>query len=561
MSDFLDKMLKGANPQKRHRPVDPETLSRQVIDNDKWDREEFNTISKQQKEVVIARQRLADTIAGELGWDMGPDMFWALWKVIPELVDDPGIRPTRLINKRVMEMAQELKNYLATRRWTVGDPIAAALGWEKMEPELEPLYDMLQKQIEQQEQYEQMVTVASQALADAQTAEDIMNQWTDDHPPTCILTGADGENPDDCTTHEHEDAVPVPQEIQDAVAEAKQDAADAQAEADAALEELQAALDGMSGEVRQQLEEAFDKANEYLEMINNMSMAWGTEPGQLMRLPAAKRIELARQLDNEKFRRMSKLIGPFAREALAEQKRKVVTIPEEIVDIALGDDLPRVLPAELARMHRPGMAKLLFLKDFAEKRLIQYEMKGFEKIARGGIIYCHDGSGSMSGEREIWAKAIGLALLHVAKKQKRSFYGIQFGSAHEIRIDDFRDTNKITPDKVIDFAEFFFNGGTDFQSPLKHALEILDREHREFGAVQADIVFATDGAAPISDKFMHDLKEKQKKLDFKIWGIQIGAGGRDETRTEPMSTLCDGKIATVHSLLNAHSVKEIFGKV
>jgi hypothetical protein len=24
-------------------------------------------------------------------------------------------------------------------------------------------------------------------------------------PETCILTGADGENPDDCTTHEHEE--------------------------------------------------------------------------------------------------------------------------------------------------------------------------------------------------------------------------------------------------------------------------------------------------------------------------------------------------------------------
>lgn len=23
-------------------------------------------------------------------------------------------------------------------------------------------------------------------------------------PPTCVLTGAPGENPDDCTTHEHE---------------------------------------------------------------------------------------------------------------------------------------------------------------------------------------------------------------------------------------------------------------------------------------------------------------------------------------------------------------------
>lgn len=27
----------------------------------------------------------------------------------------------------------------------------------------------------------------------------------DDSPPTCILTGAAGENPEDCTTHDHEE--------------------------------------------------------------------------------------------------------------------------------------------------------------------------------------------------------------------------------------------------------------------------------------------------------------------------------------------------------------------
>jgi hypothetical protein len=27
---------------------------------------------------------------------------------------------------------------------------------------------------------------------------------SEDYPPTCILTGAPGENPDDCTTHDHE---------------------------------------------------------------------------------------------------------------------------------------------------------------------------------------------------------------------------------------------------------------------------------------------------------------------------------------------------------------------
>lgn len=580
MTDFLDQLLKGVNPQKRKRPVDLEQLSRQVVDNDRWDRREFDKIIKSQKEVLVARQKLAETIAGELGYDMGPDFFWMLWKARPDLFPDPQIRPTRLLNKRVAEEAAQLQSYLATRRWTIGDPIASALGFEKMEPELEPLYDKLQDQIKQQEEYQAAEQEAQQARADAQTAEEILAQWLEENqPPPEEGEEGEGEGEEEGEpgggTPVPGQGTPVPgqgqgtpipggltpDQLQQAVQEAQQNANSAEAQAAALKAELEAALDGMSGEIREQLEHAFQEANDYLETINNMAAAWGTEAGSLMRLPAAKRIELARRLDNPKFKRMSQLIGPFSREALAEQKRKVVVIPEEIVDLTLGDDIPRVIATELARFDMEE-TEMLFLKDLAEKQLVQYEMKGFEKIARGGIIYCHDGSGSMSGEREIWAKAIGLALLHVAKKQRRSFYGIQFGSAREIRIDDFRDTKKITPEKVIDFAEYFFNGGTDFMAPLKHALTILEREHAEFGAVQADIVFATDGCAPIADQFMKDLKEKQRKLDFKVWGIQIGAGGRDETATEPMRTLCEGSgIATINSLLNAHDVREIFRKV
>lgn len=38
----------------------------------------------------------------------------------------------------------------------------------------------------------------------AATFADLLRDYKILAPPTCVLTGADGENPDDCTTHEHE---------------------------------------------------------------------------------------------------------------------------------------------------------------------------------------------------------------------------------------------------------------------------------------------------------------------------------------------------------------------
>ena len=90
-----------------------------------------------------------------------------------------------------------------------------------------------------------------------------------------------------------------------------------------------------------------------------------------------------------------------------------------------------------------------------------------------------DNSGSMSGEPEVWAKAVGLATAAIAREQKRSFYGIHFGSAYEMETFDFRDWDKVTVDQIIDYAEFFFGGGTDFMAPLSHALKLLQDEERE----------------------------------------------------------------------------------
>lgn len=57
------------------------------------------------------------------------------------------------------------------------------------------------------------------------------------------------------------------------------------------------------------------------------------------------------------------------------------------------------------------------------------------------------------GYGQIWAKAVGLTLLQIAKAQKRPFYGIHFGGPRTIKCFDFRDPKNATVEKVIEFAE------------------------------------------------------------------------------------------------------------
>lgn len=549
MTDTLDQMLRDAG-QNRHLSKDLERLSKYAVKHDRYDMQEFNEILLAEPGLSNARQKLAETIAGDLGIDVSGDMFWLLWKTMPRLLTDDGIRPSRLVNKRVESEAVQLASYERLRGWTASDPIASALGFEKMEPELAVLYDRLQQQMDKQQEYEDALREALERRADAQTAEGMYDEWLEAR----TVEEEEGDEGDGGQSDEDDGQGEA---MQQAVQGAQAAADAAEGVADIAMGELQASLNGAGKGIRESLQKAFGDASEYLEMLDNMSQAWGSDPGQLMRLPAKKRLELAKRMDTDEFRLMAKLIGPFMSFAFAENLKKVTEIPEEIVDITLGDDLRHVVADEFGSLMLEE-TEILFYARLAEQGLLQYDLIGHDKIARGGIIYCHDGSSSMQGQREIWAKAIGLALLNLAVKQKRSFYGIQFGTASEIRIDDFHDWKNVQPEKVIDFAEFFFNGGTNFERPLAEAMKILEKEHAEFGAVRHDIVFATDGHAAVSPKFMEDLKVLQKRLDVTIWGVNVAAGKKNETRLEPLNEICDGRVATVHSLLHAKDMKSVF---
>jgi uncharacterized protein with von Willebrand factor type A (vWA) domain len=169
--------------------------------------------------------------------------------------------------------------------------------------------------------------------------------------------------------------------------------------------------------------------------------------------------------------------------------------------------------------------------------VMQYRMSGRRKQALGPLVICYDESGSMAGEKEIWAKAVVLALLFIARRQKRPYAAIAFGSAKEIRVKTIQRPEMATMADVLEVAEPFFNGGTDFQRPLMEARKIIEAGgcpstgsarcpgHR---FERADVVFVTDGLCRVTPEFLAEFEAFKKRTATRVFAVLVDVGSSAE---------------------------------
>lgn len=499
---LLDDFLNQPSDKKRKK---------HTIRIDRWDTDDYNRLREEMDMLEASRKDLADFV--DTGSHSFGDLFFSLVKANPHILGNEDVMAKYIINRFVMDEAMQLDEYDTMRAYTTGDHVSAALASVDMEPDLEEIFDKL----ESQRKRAQDLQDAMDGLAEAQQQHD-------------------ADETDEATDY---------QQNADMVAAAEQAVA-------AAAQALEESLGEAGQEVRASLQQSFNKAIEEAHDREDAMQMWGLSPGHAQRLPASKRIELAKRMNNEKFRRIAKLFGPMMRMAFSEQRRKTVFTHDEVHSVEQGADLGRILPIELLALADP-VTELDFIRRYYEGGLQQWHLKGEEGLAKGGIIFAGDNSGSMTGDCEVWMKAVGLALLQVARAQHRPFFGIHFGSTGEYETFDF-DTSRLDPELVLAFAEFFLGGGTCFMTPLSVALDRLEQEYAERGAVKADIVFVTDGQCGVSEEWLAQFKERQKVLDFNVYGVIIGGHPGDE----PLNTICDNRVTSVQKLNSGDDVKSIF---
>jgi uncharacterized protein with von Willebrand factor type A (vWA) domain len=195
---------------------------------------------------------------------------------------------------------------------------------------------------------------------------------------------------------------------------------------------------------------------------------------------------------------------------------------EEILEVERGDFISRLLPHELSTLSHPILRKD-FYRRFLDQELLQYSLRGIEEKGKGPMVVCLDGSSSMAGDKEVWSKAVTLTLLEIARRQRRPFHSICFSSGDTpLQILDMnpRERYEIEIDKVMDLAEYFPGGGTDFQKPLDAALQCLKKSHYKKG----DIIFITDGECQVTPDWAQGFREEKEKLGFSLFSILIDVG-------------------------------------
>ena len=94
----------------------------------------------------------------------------------------------------------------------------------------------------------------------------------------------------------------------------------------------------------------------------------------------------------------------------------------------------------------------------------------------------------MQGEPLLKAKALLLAVAGILKQEDRSLHVILFGASGQLRTFAMDARNDAAG--LLAFLRQGFNGGTDFETPLQHALHLVETNP---GYLKADVLMVSDG--------------------------------------------------------------------
>lgn len=260
--------------------------------------------------------------------------------------------------------------------------------------------------------------------------------------------------------------------------------------------------------------QALGAATEKAEEVHQIIGAWSSDPGNLQRTPVNEAL-LLRVRQSSMLREISKYLGRF-REIFAQGRRNSYAYSRgEKYSLELGNDLSRALASELAMLASPKTLPL-FLRKYQRRQIKQYQRREPIYKGAGDITCCLDESGSTTGQPAAWGKAVALTLLEIAESEGRKFALIHFSGPGNVKTDIFIPKQYTVEDKLR-AAETFLGGGTDFHSPLKEALRLMQEAHFE----NADIVFITDGECELPESYITELRAVQVERRFTMTGVLL----------------------------------------
>lgn len=257
--------------------------------------------------------------------------------------------------------------------------------------------------------------------------------------------------------------------------------------------------------------------------LNASLQAWGRGIGAGGPRDPGQSIDLGRRLaDNAKMRRLFEVFGRMRDQALAVRRRVLDRTDEELHEVRPGhglEDVGRLIPHELVALSHP-----LLRRDFQRRLLdggvLTYALRGTDQRGHGPVVVCLDTSSSMSGEKELWSKAVTLTFVELARRRRRRCHVICFSSG-EAGLREF-EMNPGSPwaialERTLDLAEHFPGGGTDFRPPLEAAAcRLAERDLR-----RGDLILVTDGECEVDAEWREAFLARKRRQNFAVYSILI----------------------------------------
>ena len=529
----MARKAKIVKPRRLYIPVVPANAS--WFESDSYDRRTWN-------EIVADAPSLADL--AETGERLVPhfgalvqDLFFALFKMNPVFRKSGDVRLAAALNRTILEQIVPSASFQALRSRTALEEDKAAIAAIVMsEHALEMMKS--EKLINRGEMLD-LWDLARQeqdleARAEAVKAVDEIQQPKENQP------GEEQENP------------AAKKELAEMAYAAERAAKVSEARLNQKARRFETQLKGADqSALKRMLLKTAELADE-IDQAAEDSHDFSREFGQGGRVPAGARLELGRRLArNKKLGELARMVGRFKQDARALKRKTLERGVAEAYDIELGSELGRLIPAELLAMHHP-ILKRDFHRRVLEGTVLQYRLRDDEQKGKGPMVVCIDVSSSMQGDKEMWSKAVALTLMDIARRQRRLFRAVMFSSGDvTLKVLDLNRERRYQPDlnKVVEMAEYFPGGGTDFETPIDAAVELLGEKKLKRG----DIVIITDGESQVSPEWLARLRERKADLDFSIFAVLVDVGSAE---TSSLAQFAD-RITSVKRISDEHA-RDIF---
>lgn len=502
MSDYLRKLMQQGRESLWDddgwsvAPEVPQSIH--TVKHDSFDEMTWSMLTDQVGALRDAVRNLAEDHG--TSQEAQEDVFNLLHQTDPLFRHDTEVKPTHRPQGAMLDALSQTEEFQQLRDRTVLDEYGTAFAQLVLQEPLREAFDEMSKAQEAQQQAQQGL---SDAMAQASMAQ---------------------------TEEQQEAAEQAMVEALDNVAEYNDAAADA------------------GQQMAQALTDAAEQANDDLRKEAEAQATYGDSMGDVRSMSFEERRALAEKIDKSRLAQLAAIIGPHRFYADAERRRKVKHAPDETFDVEMGNDLTNLVPEELVELAVPELEELFWLR-WAQHGLLQQKKRGTEKAGHGPVIVVCDESYSMSEAlddeghtREMWSKAVSMALADAARRGKRDFTYIGFASSNQQWQRTFTG-GAMTIDDLIEFTSHFFNGGTHYETPLAMAMAQVEEYERQ-GRGKADIVLITDDECKVSPSFIDQYADLRRRTETSLYGLQVGEPKFGTLKTLADRTMCITKLTS-----------------